>query len=300
MDSSFFDYNKELIMTKPLGLYQYRIGAIKRDKEINQLKDTIPNESRENKKNKIENEIEIKNISETDDKIPNNKKGKKESYLYSIFGDLINRYIIIYLLFLIIALLLILEIIYTYNKYKNNSIKKKCNSGYYLPDLEEGNPDCKKCSIENCEECAGNNTLDFCISCQTGFNPIYHNGIIKSCKNDVNEKCFEYNNDINQCKICNTGYFLAFHSEIEKKCEMCSIENCSKCFGSTVSHICIKCNDGYYIPSDDKTRKNCKKCDIENCEKCIGMKYFNICISCLSGFTPQYKDDKIIKCLENL
>ena len=280
MRSSFFDYDNELIMTKPLGLWRYSLGGS------------------ENKK-KIENEIKIENINETHaNNLLNNKEEKKESYLYAIFGNIIKRYIIIYLIFLIIVLLLFIEIIYSYNIYKNNPIRKKCISGYFLPDLEKGNPDCKKCSIENCEKCAGNNTLDFCIKCQSGFKPIYHNGIIKSCKNDQNEKCFEFNSDINQCKTCNVGYFLAFYNEMEKKCEMCSIENCSKCYGSAFSHICIKCNDGYYIPNEDKARKNCEKCNVENCEKCIGMKSFNICISCLSGFNAQYKDDTIIKCIK--
>ena len=61
-------------------------------------------------------------------------------------------------------------------------------------------------------------------------------------------------------------------------------ENCKKCFGSIISHICISCIDGYYIPFDDKSRQNCKKCSDDNCIQCIGTKSFDICISCKNSY----------------
>ena len=84
-----------------------------------------------------------------------------------------------------------------------------------MPEFNRGSQDCKKCTVENCEKCIGNKTLDFCIKCQKGFKPIYKNVIIEYCNNSNNDEFSVYNNT-NESEICNDGYFLSFYNETKK------------------------------------------------------------------------------------
>ena len=163
--------------------------------------------------------------------------------------------------------------------------RKKCEPGYYLP-YEKAEKDCKKCSVDNCQICIGNETIDFCLKCQPGFKSIYKNKMIQFCVDPTKSECQIYNNITKECELCNNGYFLAFFNETKKVCSICSIENCLKCFGSTKSHICINCQNGYFIPSDDKYRKTCKKYSEENCLECIGTQTLDISTSCPDLYEP--------------
>jgi hypothetical protein len=83
----------------------------------------------------------------------------------------------------------------------NNNIN--CKSGFYLTN----DNNCKRCSVENCENCYGNNNIDICISCYSSFIPIYQNNIIKYCEypcyENEKDKCLTYGN--NKCSSCDIG-----------------------------------------------------------------------------------------------
>ena len=86
-----------------------------------------------------------------------------------------KRYLIIDgLLILNIALLIaVFTCIYYDLENKGNYEIKHCNSGYFKPEFSRENKNCKKCSVENCERCIGNQTVDFCTKCKPGFKSIY-------------------------------------------------------------------------------------------------------------------------------
>ena len=56
-----------------------------------------------------------------------------------------------------------------------------CNKGYFLPKDIESNKFCKKCSVENCQECHGKSDNDTCVTCKEYLTPIYENNFIKYC-----------------------------------------------------------------------------------------------------------------------
>ena len=56
----------------------------------------------------------------------------------------------------------------------------------------------------------------------------------------------------------------------------------------------IICEDGLFLPEDDKT--NCIKCSIENCTKCFGSKLNHFCHKCEPDLISIYEDHKIILC----
>jgi len=57
----------------------------------------------------------------------------------------------------------------------------------------------------------------------------------------------------------------------------------------------IICDDyGFFLPEDDKTE--CVKCSIENCTKCFGSKLNHYCNKCEPGLIPIYEENKIILC----
>ena len=248
--------------------------------------------TKRNEKKNIKNNPENENTIINQKNIIKKEKKNKISYKYLKISILLYIYII----------LIIFGFIYfnfKLKKRKNKKIEKIfCDSGFYFPEDDETNKNCKKCSVENCEKCVGNKYMNFCTQCKSGFQPIYENDlVIQYCKNiNVNEQCLEFDENNNNCKICNNGYFLSFYSEMKKKCQICSIANCKQCFGSILSNICLKCINGYYIPDDDTTKQNCKKCSLNHCEKCIGTNSFDICLSCQAGFTPTYENGIIISC----
>lgn len=205
----------------------------------------------------------------------------------------IIRFIVLLVLLLINAAIIFFLLYLTFNKYIH---ELKCKSGYFRPDDEKENQKCKQCTVNNCETCIGNKTLDYCIKCQSEYEPVYLNNIIKFCTDYNNIECLKYNINTNECESCNDGYYLAFYSETKKKCRKCLINNCKKCFGSTLSHICNECQNGYFIPQDDETKQNCVKCSVENCEKCIGIKTFNMCLHCLPGYKSKTKNNMITSC----
>ena len=235
------------------------------------------------------------NISKIEDKsLISNEKNEIEKK--TKMKKNIIRFIIVLLLLLINAFIIFFFLYYLINKYIN---EKKCNSGYFRPEDDEAYQKCKKCSIDNCERCIGNKTLDFCIKCENGYEPVYLNNIIKYCTSYNNIDCSQFDINSNECKVCHDGYFLAFYNETKKKCKKCSIDNCSKCFGSTLFYKCIACENGYFIPQDDESKQNCKKCSIQNCGECVGTKSLDMCISCLPDYVPKKENNIIINCTSN-
>ena len=86
-------------------------------------------------------------------------------------------------------------------------IKKNCSSGYYLDNRK-----CKKCTIENCDECYLKESNEICSSCNSLYFPIYDNKIIESCQiYDLGDedKCLERDSNTMQCLSCNLGYKLS-------------------------------------------------------------------------------------------
>ena len=82
-----------------------------------------------------------------------------------------------------------------------------CNKNYFLPD--KNNTECKKCEIENCLECIGNNSYTQCIKCENNY--ILSGGIcLKNCEIGENNRCLKCSDEpgkINQCSICNNLLF---------------------------------------------------------------------------------------------
>ena len=69
-----------------------------------------------------------------------------------------------------------------------------CDEGFYIP-IDSNK--CKKCSIENCSICYGNNFYDNCIKYNKNKETIYKNNTIKTCELPCeigdNEKCLSVN-----------------------------------------------------------------------------------------------------------
>ena len=94
------------------------------------------------------------------------------------------------------------------NNYSTIITNFNCSSGYYLSYDINGNKQCKKCHIENCNNCTDDG---ICKLCESNFLPFYENEIIISCeypcKDDPEDKCLSCDND-DKCKLCNIGYKL--------------------------------------------------------------------------------------------
>ncbi len=85
--------------------------------------------------------------------------------------------------------------------------KKNCSSGYYLDNRK-----CKKCTLENCDNCYLKGSIEICSSCNSLYFPIYDNKIIESCeKYDLGDedKCLKSDSNTLQCLSCNLGYKLS-------------------------------------------------------------------------------------------
>ena len=91
----------------------------------------------------------------------------------------------------------------------------KCVDGYYLPEDNESQFNCKKCSIENCKECKGSKSENKCINCKNNFIPVYDENdknLIISCNSPCeiggDEKCKTCDETGNKCGSCNTLHVL--------------------------------------------------------------------------------------------
>ena len=177
-----------------------------------------------------------------------------------------------------------------------------CNSGYYLPSDEENKSKCKKCSDINdkCQECIGTKDKVTCLSCKSGYIPLYNekNEIIDCnmpCETGAGEYCKTCNTQLNQCSSCNNGYYLPNDDLYKLKCKKCSniVTNCNECHGELYKVTCDSfegtancegktkcqtgpnekclecdydkdqcksCNKGYYLPSDDHYKLECRYC----------------------------------------
>ena len=119
-----------------------------------------------------------------------------------------------------------------------------CNENYYLNTLS--GTYCKKCELNNCLECIGNNNYTKCIKCEKDY--ILSGGLcLKNCEIGKLNKCSECNDKpgkINQCQMCNNGYYLPENKEYNKtQCEKCPIKGCINCSGNLINNTCIKCEN---------------------------------------------------------
>ena len=137
-----------------------------------------------------------------------------------------------------------------------------CNENYFLDSLK--GTQCKKCEINNCLECIGNNTYTKCIKCEENY--ILSGGL-----------CLNY-------------------------CEIGNFDKCAKCSDEPGKiNQCEICNDGYYLPEKgDYNKTQCEKCQIKGCNICSGNLINNTCIKCESNLTAIYENGKIISCVENI
>ena len=136
-----------------------------------------------------------------------------------------KKYIITkYIIIIIILLLLILSLFFGIYSFilikkkqkddKNNNIN--CTSGSYLTYDNTGKKICKKCSLEDCDICIGNEYTDICLSCVHHYIPMYKNNIMESCHyfcgiNEENEYSSDYYSYLTES--CDYGYI-----NIDGKC----------------------------------------------------------------------------------
>ena len=96
--------------------------------------------------------------------------------------------------------------------------------------------------------------------------------------------------------ICENGFFIPIDNLEKTKCKKCSIENCTKCYGTQIMDVCISCNsNNIAIYKNNKIAKCEIPCEIGRNEKCLECdQNNNICSSCNEGYyLPE--DDEIKK-----
>ena len=160
-----------------------------------------------------------------------------------------------------------------------------------MPD--KNNTECKKCEIENCLECIGNNSYTQCIKCENNY--ILSGGIcLKNCEIGENNRCLKCSDEpgkINQCSICNNGYYLPENNEYNNtQCEKCLINGCMTCSGNLIENKCTKCEAGKVsngIKSFNEI-KNCFKYEFKNDEA--------KCLSCEGKYGVTLDGSKCILC----
>ena len=94
---------------------------------------------------------------------------------------------------------------------ESKTVCSKCNDGYFLPSDNSDIPECKKCSVDHCGVCSGNEKADICQSCELGFEEQKENGVINKClcKNEgEGVPCTRCNDDKSECISCDVGYKL--------------------------------------------------------------------------------------------
>ena len=226
-----------------------------------------------------------------------NSKFKNNNNYYNIFKKVLNAILVFNIIILVIGIIVFLYIFYSSNTTKIKSNDKNieimnkdisCNEGYFIP-IDSNK--CKKCSIENCSICYGNNFYDNCIKCNNNKVTIYENNTIKSkikscelpCEIGDNEKCLSINKLENICSECNKGYYLPYDDKIRKKCQKCSIKNCDVCYGNKTYNICKSCQNGLTLANYNNTQKCENVSEIK--ENCLEYDIFAFkCSLCKNGY----------------
>jgi len=177
-----------------------------------------------------------------------------------------------------------------------------CNEGYYIP-YKKKRTECIKCQ-DNCLECFGLATFDYCYKCKEGFEPI--NGICQKKEDvdketDINKETNknEYNEpeDINngepketiepnEPKESNEPNESNEPKELNEtnktKCLIGGEDNCDNCDLIQYKNY-DECKEGYYLSAGNETK--CKKCSIEGCKSCPN----DICTDCFDGYSLNYE-----------
>lgn len=134
---------------------------------------------------------------------------------------------------------------------------QSCNEKNFLPN--KYSTICKKCEIDNCLECIGNNSYTQCIKCANNF--ILSGGIcLKNCEIGENNKCLKYNEEpgkINQCNLCNDGYYLPEYNKTQ--CQKCLLNGCMTCSGNSIENNWTKCENNLSAIYQNGTIISCIK-----------------------------------------
>ena len=161
-----------------------------------------------------------------------------------------------------------------------------CNNGYYIPSDDFVKSKCKPCSDLNdkCQECQGTKNAVTCLSCKSGYIPLYNkkNEIIDCnlpCVSGDGELCKTCDMALNQCSACNNGYYLPSDDVSKLKCKKCSdiVTNCNECHGE-VNKVTCDSFEGF---------ENCvkKTCETGPKEKCLTCNVEDgTCTSCNLGY----------------
>ncbi|KAL4510602.1 hypothetical protein ABPG72_004756 [Tetrahymena utriculariae] len=150
--------------------------------------------------------------------------------------------------------------------FENQNCVDSCSAGQYLTDdlsfpLQKV---CKKCEIQNCEQCFSGMT---CYKCLDGY---YFDDTQCSQCNSICSTCSISDSN---CLTCSLGYYM---SDINQ-CNACPI-GCSSCSSNT---NCTSCQEGYYQLQVDQQTATCNPC-LQNCKTCKDNT------SCTECFQSQY------------
>ena len=170
-----------------------------------------------------------------------------------------------------------------------------CNINYFYNKTDHT---CKKCLIENCQNCEGN--IDSCVKCKKDFllTTIKDNMLCLKCKIpkcklcsslnfcetcedgfvQVNGTCLLCEGDCKTCpltKCSNDGCFENFEFNASlKKCTLkkekvvdCNELNCEKCKLIDSKKTCILCPPSYGLITVLGNKK-CVNCKVPNCYNC--------------------------------
>ena len=92
-----------------------------------------------------------------------------------------------------------------------------CAPGFYLPEGDNIEKECKQCSIFGCEICHGNNFINYCDSCFVKYIPKYVNNNIICV--ECTSNCIECDQNTSKCLKCDDEFILQ-----EGKCFSYSFE----------------------------------------------------------------------------
>ena len=112
------------------------------------------------------------------------------------------------------------------NKIIKNSVMKMtsenlfidCEPGFYFPEENKLENECKPCSTLGCEKCHGNGTVDICDSCFDNYLLKFINNRLV-CTLEFDENYIEYDNITFDCFKCKKDYVL-----YKRKCFAYSFE----------------------------------------------------------------------------
>ena len=92
-------------------------------------------------------------------------------------------------------------------------------------------------------------------------------------------------------KNCGSGYFLAEDADSNDSCIKCSVKNCDKCLGDSLSDFCFSCKNNFIPEYENGIVKSCNYNDI-NDEDCLEFDENGLCQKCREGKFPCFYNEK--------